>query len=199
MPKFGSAFGVFRDKKDAGAAEIGNVTFVDPTIIDDRPRPLTRRYFFVMDLQGRNGLRNINIEGKITGSGIMDPRSMVQFDAAGKVEDSGRLLVQNATERRQNLTPATFARFVTNAGSKNPVSVQLPATTVGWPDVTFETRESQTFSIITDEQSRIAIPGVALVERLESRQEGSTVTLRRTAIDRWTVVSSTGDWSHSVP
>ena len=197
LPVHGSAFAVFRDRKDTGAAEIGNVRFVDPTIQDDRPRPLTRRYFFVTDLHGRNGLRKVDIEGKITGTGIPDPGKMIQFDAAGVVEDSGRLLVQNATSRSHNLTPAAFARFVTNDGSKGPVSVRLPRATVGWPDVTFETRESQTFSVISDEQSRIAFPGGPIARRIDSRQPGSTVTLRRTAADRWTVVSISGDWGHS--
>lgn len=195
--KYGSAFAVFRDTADSGANIVGNVTISNPRITDDRTRPITRRYIFVRDLSRRNGIRDVHIDGTISATGIDNPAKMIEFDAAGRIEDRGRLLVQNVKQRRFQLRPDSFAKVLTNADSKHSVSVQLSDVPVGWPDVRFETRAPHSFSVFPESSSRIVFEGSSPSGSVHSQKPGSALTLRRTAPNLWTVVSSTGDWQGS--
>ena len=88
---YGSAFVVYRERKDTGASVIGNVHFFDPEIRDDRAVPKILRYFHVRDLTSST-IENVTINGTIRGVGITSPSRMVEFDASGTVEDKGGLL-----------------------------------------------------------------------------------------------------------
>ena len=192
--EYGSAFVVYREKTDAGAANLGNVHFFDAEIRDDRNLPKVRHYFYIRDLTGPD-VHNVTINGRISGAGITRAGAMVDFDGAGKVEDTGDLLVHNTADRSFKLAFSNYVRKVTNAGSTRPVTVTLDTVPAGWPAVIFEVREAQLFRVDPDAASRILPGSNGAGKYIQSNETGAKLTLRRRSSTAWFIEEQVGTWT----
>jgi len=193
--KFGSAFIVYREPGDTGAAAIGNVHFFNPEIKDNRAIPRVKNYFYIQDLTGAD-VQNVTIDGQITGEGIVNPALMVDFYGTGRVEDLSQLITHDMTNASFTLAESIYLRLVHNLSNTATkivtLSDDIPA---GWPDVTFEVRVAQTLRIDPAANSTIVPFGTGAGKYLQSSTIGHRITLRRTSATQWKVVDIVGAWT----
>ena len=120
---------------------------------------------------------------------------MVYFDGAGKVEDTGDLLVHDTGDRSFTLAFSNYVRKVTNAGSTRPVTVTLDTVPAGWPAVIFEVREAQLFRVDPDAASRILPGSNGAGKYIQSNETGAKLTLRRRSSTAWFIAEQVGTWT----
>lgn len=196
-PKTDAAFSVSRESGDTGPARIGNIRFIEPRVIDDRPSPQTIAVLNVNDLKTTTPADEAEKVHFINPSemGGVAAGVMIDFTGAGVVEDVYDLLHQSLTVNT-TIARSNYTRTYDNAGAGAQAIFTLASDfTIGAPLMTFEVKAAQILRVEPGGSGSILPFGNGAGKYLQSSTIGHRLTLRRTSATEWTVVDIVGTWT----